>query len=81
MTQTPGGEPPAVEGGGLPARTDDDQQVAAPVVRRGMFGVHDTPDTSGYGLLQVRKQPPVSSEPPYGRGVGSGGAPRTCRRP
>jgi len=66
MTQTPGGEPPAVEGGGLPARTEDDQPVAAPVVRRGMFGVHDTPDTSGYGLLQVRKQPPVSSEPPYG---------------
>ena len=65
MTQTPGGEPPAVEADGLPARQDD-QRMAAPVVRRGLFGVHGTPDTSGYGLLQVRKQPPVSSEPPYG---------------
>jgi NADH-quinone oxidoreductase subunit C len=62
---TPGGEPPAVEGDGLPARPDE-QPVAAPVVRMGMFGVQDTPDTSGYGLLQVHKQPPVSSEPPYG---------------
>jgi NADH-quinone oxidoreductase subunit C len=75
VTQTPGGEPPAAEGAaaesaaaesdGLPARQED-QRLAAPVVRRGQFGVQDTPDTSGYGLLQVRKQPPVSSEPPYG---------------
>lgn len=62
---TPAGEPPAVEEEGLPARRDE-QPAAAQVVRRGMFGVQDTPDTSGYGLLQVHKQPPVSSEPPYG---------------
>jgi NADH-quinone oxidoreductase subunit C len=62
---TPAGEPPAVEEDGLPARRDE-QPAAAPVVRMGMFGVQDTPDTSGYGLLQVHKRPPVSSEPPYG---------------
>jgi NADH-quinone oxidoreductase subunit C len=64
VTQTPG-EPPAEENGGLPARLGE-QRLAAPVVRQGMFGAHDTPDTSGYGRLQVRKQPPISSEPPYG---------------
>lgn len=62
---TPAGEPPAVQEEDLPARRDE-QPAAAQVVRRGMFGVHDTPDTSGYGLLQVHKRPPVSSEPPYG---------------
>jgi NADH-quinone oxidoreductase subunit C len=31
-----------------------------------MFGVHGTPDTSGYGNLQVHKAPPIASEPPYG---------------
>jgi NADH-quinone oxidoreductase subunit C len=62
---TPAGEPPAVEEDGLPAARDE-QPAAAQVVRRGMFGVQDTPDTSGYGLLQVHKRPPVSSEPPYG---------------
>ena len=62
---TPAGEPPAVEEDGLPARRDE-QPAAAQVVRRGMFGVQDTSDTSGYGLLQVHKRPPVSSEPPYG---------------
>ncbi len=65
MTQTPGGEPPAVESSGLPARLGE-ERLAAPVVRSGMFGTQDTPDTSGYGRLQVRKQPPVASEPPYG---------------
>jgi NADH-quinone oxidoreductase subunit C len=64
VTQTPG-EPPAEENGGLPARQGE-QRLAAPVVRSGMFGVHGTPDTSGYGRLQVRKPPPLSSEPPYG---------------
>ena len=65
MTQTPGEEPPAEANGGLPAKLGE-QRLTAPVVRTGMFGAHGTPDTSGYGLLQVRKQPPVSSEPPYG---------------
>jgi len=61
----PGGEKPAVESDSLPARQGE-QRLAEPVVRRGLFGVQDTPDTSGYGLLQVRQQPPLSSEPPYG---------------
>ncbi len=65
MTQTPGGEPPAVENGGLPAKLGE-ERLAAAVVRRGMFGAETTGDTSGYGRLQVRKQPPISSEPPYG---------------
>ena len=64
MTQTPG-EPPAEENGGLPARLGE-QRLAAPVVRKGMFGIDGTPDTSGYGDLQVRKPPPLSSQRPYG---------------
>ncbi|MBV9383503.1 MAG: NADH-quinone oxidoreductase subunit C [Streptosporangiaceae bacterium] len=31
-----------------------------------MFGTHDIPDTSGYGLLQVRRPAPLSSPRPYG---------------
>src|ERR1700751_4714588 len=31
-----------------------------------MFGVSGTPDTSGYGRLQVRKSPLFSSPRPYG---------------
>jgi len=37
-----------------------------PVIRTGMFGTHTTGDTSGYGGLQVRRQPPPASAPPYG---------------
>jgi NADH-quinone oxidoreductase subunit C len=51
--------------GGLPARLGE-ERLAAPVVRKGLFGVHDTPDTSGYGGLEVRKPPPLSSPRPYG---------------
>jgi len=36
------------------------------VVRTGAFGTHTTGDTSGYGGLQVRKQPRLSSQRPYG---------------
>ncbi len=57
---TPGGDEP-----GLPARPDT-ERVETPVIRTGMFGVHGTSDTSGYGRLQVHRQPPISSEPPYG---------------
>jgi NADH-quinone oxidoreductase subunit C len=64
VTQAPG-EPPAGQNGGLPARQGE-QRLAAPVVRTGMFGTRTTGDTSGYGRLQVRKAPPLSSEPPYG---------------
>jgi NADH-quinone oxidoreductase subunit C len=31
-----------------------------------MFGIDGSPDTSGYGGLTVRRQPPVSSPRPYG---------------
>ena len=65
MTTPPGGETPAGENENLPARLGE-ERLAAPVVRTGMFGVHGTPDTSGYGRLQVHQRPPVVSEPPYG---------------
>jgi len=59
-TTTPGGDEP-----GLPARPDA-AEAEAPVVRTGMFGAAGTPDTSGYGRLQVHRAPPLVSEPPYG---------------
>jgi NADH-quinone oxidoreductase subunit C len=68
MTTPPGGEPPAEEpeeNASLPARRGE-ERLAAPVERTGMFGVQGTPDTSGYGGLQVHRPPPVTSEPPYG---------------
>ena len=61
-------EPPDHPGGdepGLPARRGP-EQAHTPVVRTGMFGVHGTQDTSGYGKLQVHRRPPLVSEPPYG---------------
>ena len=58
---TPGGDEP-----GLPARPDEADPADAPVVRSGMFGVHGTPDTSGYGQLRVHRAAPIASEPPYG---------------
>src|ERR1700751_4513753 len=65
MTTPSGGEPPAEENDSLPAKLGE-ERLAAPGVRPGMFGVHGTPDTSGYGGLQVLKPPPPASEPPYG---------------
>ncbi len=65
MTQSPGGESAAAEDGGLPARLGE-QRLAESVARTGMFGTQTSGDTSGYGRLQVRTQPPLSSEPPYG---------------
>ncbi len=68
MTTPSGGQPPAEEAGeneSLPAKLGE-ERLAAPVVRTGMFGVHGTPDTSGYGGLQVHQPPPLASEPPYG---------------
>ena len=50
MTTTPGGDEP-----GLPARQEP-EQAETPVVRTGMFGVHGTQDTSGYGKLQVHSK-------------------------
>jgi NADH-quinone oxidoreductase subunit C len=51
--------------GDLPARLGE-ARLDAPAVRMGMFGVQDTPDTSGYGLLRVHRAPPVESSRPYG---------------
>ena len=70
MTTPPPGSqsdsnPPAEANGGLPARLGE-ERLAAPVVREGMFGVLDTPDTSGYGRLQVRGAPPLATPRPYG---------------
>ena len=42
------------------------ERLSEQVVRTGMFGVQGTPDTSGYGGLKVRQQPPVFSSRPYG---------------
>jgi NADH-quinone oxidoreductase subunit C len=42
------------------------ERLTEPVARTGMFGTSTSGDTSGYGGLQVRRQPPLSSEPPYG---------------
>jgi NADH-quinone oxidoreductase subunit C len=42
------------------------ERLSERVVRTGMFGIQDTPDTSGYGGLQVRRSPLVSSPRPYG---------------
>jgi len=49
----------------LPARLGE-ARLNAPVVRMGMFGISDTPDTSGFGLLRVHKAPPLHSARPYG---------------
>ena len=49
----------------LPARLGE-ERLNEPVVRMGMFGVQDTPDTSGYGLLRVYQAPPLDSPRPYG---------------
>ena len=56
---------PAEESENLPARRGE-ERLAEPVVRTGMFGAHGTPDTSGYGGLQVHRRQPLVSEPPYG---------------
>ncbi len=76
-SQAPQGPVPAATSGGaspgsaaeadgnLPARLGE-ERLAEPVVRTGMFGVQDTPDTSGYGLLRVHRVPPIESPRPYG---------------
>jgi NADH-quinone oxidoreductase subunit C len=55
----------AEENVNLPARAGE-ERLAEQVVRQGMFGVTATGDTSGYGLLLVRRPPPLSSPRPYG---------------
>jgi NADH-quinone oxidoreductase subunit C len=49
-----------------PAAIAGRERLTEQVVRTGMFGTSTTGDTSGYGGLQVRQPPPLSSEPPYG---------------
>ena len=61
-----GPQPPEAEAdSNLPARLGQ-ERLDAPVERMGMFGVQDTPDTSGYGLLRVHRPPPIDSPRPYG---------------
>ncbi len=62
--QGPQGPEPEADGM-LPAKLGE-ERLAAPVVRTGMFGVHDTPDTSGYGRLRVHRAPVLDSPRPYG---------------
>jgi NADH-quinone oxidoreductase subunit C len=63
------GGPPAVPGdetnSNLPALAGE-ARLDAPVVRTGLFGVQDTPDTSGYGRLRVHRAPLIDSPRPYG---------------
>jgi NADH-quinone oxidoreductase subunit C len=59
------GTPPAEAEASLPARLGE-ERLAEPVVRTGLFGVHDTPDTSGYGGLRVHRAPVLASPRPYG---------------
>jgi NADH-quinone oxidoreductase subunit C len=49
-----------------PAVVAGDERLTEPVVRKGMFGVSGTGDTSGYGGLQVRRPLRVASPRPYG---------------
>ncbi|MDA0565741.1 NADH-quinone oxidoreductase subunit C [Streptomonospora sp. S1-112] len=48
----------------LPARAGR-ERLNADIDRSGMFGAKTTGDTSGYGRLLVRRQPPLASERPY----------------
>ena len=52
-------------GANLPAVAGEDR-LAEQVVRTGMFGAETSGDTSGYGGLQVRTAPAVSTPRPYG---------------
>ena len=49
----------------LPERAGE-ERLSERVVRRGSFGVSGTPDTSGYGRLEVRRPPVMPTPPPYG---------------
>jgi NADH-quinone oxidoreductase subunit C len=55
----------AEEKASLPVRLGE-ERLAEPVVRMGLFGVQDTPDTTGYGLLRVHRAPVLASPRPYG---------------
>jgi NADH-quinone oxidoreductase subunit C len=58
------GEPQG-EQDNLPAQAGQ-ERLSEQIVRSGMFGTGTTGDTSGYGGLQVRLAPALSSPRPYG---------------
>ena len=64
MTEPPH-DPPADEQDNLPARAGQ-ERLSEQVVSTGMFGAETTGDTSGYGGLQVRRPPELSTPRPYG---------------
>ncbi len=66
MGQVTGEAPPTPPAPPAPAEVAGRERLAEPVTRTGMFGVHGTPDTSGYGGLQIRRPEPLSSPQPYG---------------
>ncbi len=70
MTETNQPGQPGAEANGAqapdPAEIAGRERLSEQVVRTGMFGVQGTSDTSGYGGLQVRRPPPLSSPRPYG---------------
>ena len=52
-------------GANLPAQAGQ-ERLSEPVSRQGMFGSSTSGDTSGYGRLQVRVPPEISTPRPYG---------------
>lgn len=58
--------PGSPEGGEAPEAASVPAVPEAPVARHGMFGAHDSGDTSGYGGLVVRRAPQISTPRPYG---------------
>ena len=63
MSEPESNQQPAVPD---PAELAGRERLTQPVVRTGMFGATGTGDTSGYGGLQVRRSPRVTSPRPYG---------------
>ncbi|MGI5268538.1 NADH-quinone oxidoreductase subunit C [Nonomuraea sp. CA-218870] len=57
---------PEVPDANVPEEARTPEPVEAPVIRHGMFGTHDTGDTSGFGGLVVRRQPQLATPRPYG---------------
>jgi len=49
-----------------PAAVAGRERLSEQIKRTGMFGASGTGDTSGYGGLQVRRAPRLSSPRPYG---------------
>ncbi|SEL54177.1 NADH-quinone oxidoreductase subunit C [Nonomuraea pusilla] len=57
---------PEVPNPEVPEVAETPAPAEPPVARRGMFGAHDSGDTSGYGGLVVRRAPQLSTPRPYG---------------